>query len=44
VLYPLADQFYGDRAGCLRDPFGQQSGRADASTPSMTFIWLMPAG
>jgi PhnB protein len=24
VLYPLEDQFYGDRAGRLRDPFGQQ--------------------
>jgi PhnB protein len=24
VIYPLADQFYGDRAGRLRDPFGQQ--------------------
>ncbi len=24
VLFPLADQFYGDRAGRLRDPFGQQ--------------------
>jgi PhnB protein len=24
VLYPLGDQFYGDRAGRLRDPFGQQ--------------------
>ena len=24
VLYPLADQFYGDRSGRLRDPFGQQ--------------------
>jgi PhnB protein len=24
VLYPLADQFYGDRAGRLRDPFRQQ--------------------
>lgn len=24
VVYPLADQFYGDRAGRLRDPFGQQ--------------------
>jgi PhnB protein len=24
VLYPLADQFYGDRGGRLRDPFGQQ--------------------
>jgi PhnB protein len=24
VLYPLADQFYGDRAGRLRDPFGHQ--------------------
>ena len=24
VVYPLADQFYGDRSGRLRDPFGQQ--------------------
>jgi PhnB protein len=24
VLFPLTDQFYGDRAGRLRDPFGQQ--------------------
>jgi PhnB protein len=24
VLYPLADQFYGERSGRLRDPFGQQ--------------------
>jgi PhnB protein len=24
VVYPLADQFYGDRAGRLRDPFGHQ--------------------
>jgi PhnB protein len=24
VVFPLADQFYGDRAGRLRDPFGQQ--------------------
>lgn len=24
VIYPLADQFYGERAGRLRDPFGQQ--------------------
>ena len=24
VLYPLADQFYGDRSGRLRDPFGHQ--------------------
>lgn len=22
-IYPLADQFYGDRAGRVRDPFGQ---------------------
>lgn len=22
VVYPLADQFYGDRAGRIRDPFG----------------------
>jgi hypothetical protein len=24
VIHPLADQFYGERAGRLRDPFGQQ--------------------
>lgn len=24
VLYPLADHFYGERGGRLRDPFGQQ--------------------
>jgi PhnB protein len=24
VIYPLDDQFYGDRAGRLRDPFGHQ--------------------
>jgi PhnB protein len=24
VVYPLADQFYGDRAGRVCDPFGQQ--------------------
>jgi len=24
VIYPLADQFYGERAGRLRDPAGQQ--------------------
>jgi PhnB protein len=24
VIYPLSDQFYGDRAGRVRDPFGQQ--------------------
>lgn len=24
VVYPLADQFYGERGGRLRDPFGQQ--------------------
>jgi PhnB protein len=24
VVYPLQDQFYGDRGGRLRDPFGQQ--------------------
>jgi PhnB protein len=24
VIYPLADQFYGERAGRLRDPDGQQ--------------------
>jgi PhnB protein len=24
VVYPLADQFYGERGGRVRDPFGQQ--------------------
>lgn len=24
IIYPLADQFYGERGGRLRDPFGQQ--------------------
>ena len=24
MIYPLADQFYGERGGRLRDPFGQQ--------------------
>lgn len=24
ILYPLEDQFYGERGGRLRDPFGQQ--------------------
>jgi PhnB protein len=24
IIYPLEDQFYGDRVGRLRDPFGQQ--------------------
>jgi PhnB protein len=24
VMHPLADQFYGERGGRLRDPFGQQ--------------------
>ena len=24
VLYPLADQFYGERGGRVRDPFGHQ--------------------
>lgn len=23
-IYPIADQFYGDRAGRIRDPFGHQ--------------------
>ncbi len=35
VLYPLADQFYGERGGRLRDPFGQQwmlSSRTEALT------------
>jgi hypothetical protein len=24
VIYPLEDQFYAERGGRLRDPFGQQ--------------------
>jgi PhnB protein len=24
IIYPLADQFYGERGGRVRDPFGQQ--------------------
>jgi PhnB protein len=24
IIYPLEDQFYGERSGRLRDPFGQQ--------------------
>jgi PhnB protein len=24
IVYPLADQFYGERGGRVRDPFGQQ--------------------
>ena len=24
VVYPLADHFYGERGGRLRDPFGQE--------------------
>jgi PhnB protein len=24
VVYPIADQFYGERGGRVRDPFGQQ--------------------
>ena len=24
VVYPLADQFYGERGGRVEDPFGQQ--------------------
>jgi PhnB protein len=24
VIMPLADQFWGDRSGCVEDPFGHQ--------------------
>jgi PhnB protein len=24
IIFPLADQFYGERGGRVRDPFGQQ--------------------
>ena len=24
LIMPLADQFWGDRTGCLEDPFGHQ--------------------
>lgn len=37
VVYPLADQFYGERGGRLRDPFGQQwmvSQRIEQLTPA----------
>jgi PhnB protein len=36
VIYPLADQFYGERGGRLRDPFGHQwmlSSRIEDLTP-----------
>jgi PhnB protein len=36
VIYPLADQFYGERGGRLRDPFGHQwmlSQRIEDLTP-----------
>jgi PhnB protein len=36
VIYPLADQFYGERGGRLRDPFGHQwmlSRRIEDLTP-----------
>jgi PhnB protein len=36
VIYPLADHFYGERGGRLRDPFGQQwmlSQRIEALSP-----------
>lgn len=36
VLIPLADQFYGDRSGRLRDPFGHEwilATRRDEMTP-----------
>jgi PhnB protein len=36
VVYPLADQFYGERGGRVRDPFGQQwmlSQRTEQLTP-----------
>jgi PhnB protein len=36
VIFPLADQFYGERGGRIRDPFGQQwmlSQRTEALSP-----------
>jgi PhnB protein len=36
VMYPLEDQFYGERGGRLRDPFGQQwmlSARIEVVSP-----------
>lgn len=36
IIFPLADQFYGERGGRLRDPFGQQwmlSRRIEALSP-----------
>jgi PhnB protein len=37
VIYPLADQFYGERGGRLRDPFGHQW------MMSQRTEWLSPA-
>lgn len=37
VIFPLEDQFYGERGGRLRDPFGQQwmlSQRTEELTPA----------
>jgi uncharacterized glyoxalase superfamily protein PhnB len=37
VIYPLADQFYGERSGRLRDPYGNQwmlCARIEALTPA----------
>ena len=37
VIYPLADQFYGERGGRLGDPFGNQwilAARVETVTPA----------
>ena len=39
VIYPLEDQFYGERGGRLRDPFGQQWMIASTSRTSRPRRW-----
>jgi PhnB protein len=37
VIHPLADQFYGERGGRLRDPFGNEwmlAARIETLTPA----------
>ena len=55
VIYPLADQFYGERGGRLGDPFGNQwmlaariesahAGRARRAGAGVTAGWAGPPG
>jgi hypothetical protein len=36
VIYPLADQFYGERAGRLGDPFGNLAARSKGAVGRTT--------